>query len=497
MVAAIFFIWPPTRIFYVVFSADRIFRYATANDVSTAVVGRKKKKLAMRGDIASSKVNMTDASELTHSGNASPNGAHYRRFYYGWVIVAVAALSMTFWFGIRSGFSVFYVALLEDFTWSRGGLAGVQSAAMITYTLSAPLLGSLIDRFGPRRVILPGILVLTLGLILCATVETLTQFYLLYGLLVGSGVSCIGIVCYTAILVHWFEKRRGLASGIAVSGMGLGVLLLVPLSQYFISEWGWRTAFVLLAGLGLIGLLPVNGLLLRHKPHQVDQFIDGNHVRTNDAQSGSIRSGVSLKSDWTFAQFLNSSSFWCFMAFSFCATLGVYIILVHNVKYLVDQGVPKMTAAVIFAMVGVISSICRIIWGWVSDQIGREMTYTLGISCACVGVGALLLLETSGIAGLVYLFPVFFGIGWGVTAPIVMSGAADIFSGRIFGLLFGIVEGVIGLAGALGAWVAGFIFDRTQSYHWAFVIAIVSIMLSCLFLWLAAPRKNRPAANDV
>ncbi len=105
------------------------------------------------------------------------------------------------------------------------------------------------------------------------------------------------------------------------------------------------------------------------------------------------------------------------------------------------------------------------------------------------------MLETSSISGLVYLFPVFFGIGWGVTAPMVMSGAADIFNGRIFGLLFGIVEGVIGLAGAFGAWVAGFIFDRTHSYHWAFVIAIVSIMISCIFLWLAAPRKNRPAAN--
>lgn len=325
--------------------------------------------------------------------------------------------------------------------------------------------------------------------------ETLTQFYLLYGLLVGSGIACIGIVSYSAILVHWFEKKRGLASGIAVSGMGLGVLLLVPLSQHFISVWGWRTTFVLLAGLGLIGLLPLNGLFLRHKPRQVGQFIDGNNVKANSAQSVSTRSGVPLNSDWTFTKAMNASSFWCFMAFSFCATLGVYIVLVHNVKYLVDQGVSKMTAAAIFAMVGVISSIFRIIWGWVSDQIGREMTYTLGVFCACVGVGALLMLETSGMAGLVYLFPVFFGIGWGVTAPIVMSGAADLFNGRIFGLMFGIVESVIGLAGAFGAWLAGFIFDRTHSYHWAFVVAIVSITLSCFFLWLAAPRKNRPAAN--
>ena len=177
------------------------------------------------------------------------------------------------------------------------------------------------------------------------------------------------------------------------------------------------------------------------------------------------------------------------MAFSFLSVIGIYIVLVHNVKFLVDQGIDKMSAALIFAMVGVVSSIFRIFWGWLSDRIGREMTFTLGVTCACLGVSCLLLYERGGYRLYTYGFLLFFGMGWGVTAPMFMSTAADLFRGKIFGLIYGFVEAGIGAAGALGAWAAGFMFDRTQSYRTAFMLAIAVLLLSCAFIWLAAPRK--------
>ena len=191
------------------------------------------------------------------------------RGFYGWIIVMVALVSMAFWIGIRTSFSVFYVALLEEFSWSRGDSAGAQSLALITYTVLAPLVGWLIDRFGPRRVIVPGILVLVIGLVMCATIKTLTQFYIFYGVFMGSGITCIGIISYSAILAHWFQKKRGLASGIAVSGMGLGTFLFVPVSQFFIDTVGWRTTFMITAGLVLFIVLPLNGLFLKHKPEEI------------------------------------------------------------------------------------------------------------------------------------------------------------------------------------------------------------------------------------
>jgi len=422
----------------------------------------------------------------------SEEGTRRPGIYYGWVIVAVALISMAFWLGIRSSFSVFYVALLEDFHWTRAGSAGVQSIALITYTLLAPLVGGLIDRFGPRRVVVPGILILAFGLMLCSTIKSLNQFYLFYGVVMGSGITCIGIITYSAILAHWFEKKRGLASGIAVSGMGLGTFLLVPMSQGFISMVGWQMTFIIIGALVLIILLPANALFLKHKPCEMGQYPDGLKLPQTLATTPNSTSSINeTAADWTLKKAVSSKRFWALMLFPFLSIVGIYIILVHNVRFLVDQGIDKMAAALIFAGVGVVSSIFRIFWGWLSDRIGREITFTTGILCACMGVSSLLLFESSGFKPFTYGFSIFFGIGWGVTAPMFMSVSADLFKGKIFGLIYGFVEAGIGMAGAIGAWLAGFIFDQTQSYKAAFILTIVVLLISCAFVWLAAPRKLR------
>jgi MFS family permease len=424
--------------------------------------------------------------------NIASKTADGLKLYYGWIIVAVALISMAFWFGIRASFSVFYVALLEDFAWNRGDAAGVQSMALITYTVMAPLVGGLIDRFGPRRVVVPGILVLVLGLILCRTIENLTQFYLFYGVIMGSGITCIGIVTYSAILAHWFEKRRGLASGMAVSGMGLGTFVLVPLSQSLISMWGWRLTFVVLGGLVLIIVLPLNALFLRHKPLEIGQCVDGFENNAPFNQGGSCPMEANdTEFGWSPRKVVSSGRFWALMAFSFFSIIGIYVVVVHSVRFLVDQGVAKMAAAFILAMVGAISSVFRIFWGWLSDRIGREITYTMGISCGFLGVSSLLLFEAFRSPLLIYSFFVFFGMGWGVTAPMFMAVSADLFQGRIYGLIYGFVEASVGIGAAFGSWVAGFIFDRAQSYQMAFGLVIVCMLLSCIFIWLAAPRRFR------
>lgn len=412
-------------------------------------------------------------------------------FYYGWIIVSVALISMAFWMGIRTGFSVFYVALLDEFSWNRADSAGVQSMALLTYTVLAPVVGGLIDRIGPRRVVVPGILILAIGLMLCSTINRLSEFYLYYGVVMGAGITSIGIVSYSAILAHWFEKKRGLASGIAVSGMGLGTFLLVPVSQYFISIWGWRTTFIITAGLVLVILIPINAFLLKHKPGEVDQTLDGIRPSTTPRDDFVGKANDALENDWTLKCAVRSTRFWALVIFPFLGILGIYIVLVHNVKYLVDQGIDKMTVAFIFGLVGVISSIFRIFWGWLSDRIGREQTYTLGIICACIGVGSLILIEIHASPIFTVSYFIFFGIGWGATAPMFMSTSADLFKGRIFGLIYGFLEAGIGIAGAFGAWVAGFIFDQTHSYRWAFILAMVVLVFSCIFIWLAAPRKAR------
>jgi MFS family permease len=410
--------------------------------------------------------------------------------YYGWVIVGVTLVSFAFWFGIRTSFSVFYVALLEEFGWDRADSAGVQSAALICYTLLSPAVGVLIDRFGPRRVMIPGILLLAAGLLLCFFIETLGQFYLFFGIIAGSGNTCIGVISYSVILAHWFEKKRGMASGIAASGIGIGTFTLVPMCQHFISALGWRMTFVLLGALVLMIVFPLNAVFLRHKPRELGLFIDGRSGggAADDTDPGG-EALVRPAADWTIRRALGSVHFWALLAFPFLSASGLFIILVHNVTFLVDHGVDKMAAAYMFAMAAVFSTLSRIFWGWLSDRSGREITFTTGAFFLCLGAGSLLMYDAAGTDGFVYTFFIFFGMGWGVLAPMFMAVAADLFKGRAFGLIFGFVEACIGAAGALGSWAAGLIFDITRSYRMAFTTAIAGFILSCIFVWIAAPRK--------
>ncbi len=131
-----------------------------------------------------------------------------RRFYYGWVIVGLAMVSMAFWFGIRTTFSVFFVALIDHFRWGRAETAAAQSIAMVVYMIMAPIIGTLVDRVGPRKVILPGIILTGLGFFLCTQIQTLFQFYLFFGVIVGMGVTCLSIAPFTRKRL-WTDLRDG------------------------------------------------------------------------------------------------------------------------------------------------------------------------------------------------------------------------------------------------------------------------------------------------
>src|SRR4030043_1716910 len=201
-----------------------------------------------------------------------------RHFYYGWVIVGLSMVSMAFWFGIRTTFSLFFVALIDHFHWGRAEAAGAQSIAMLVYMIMAPIIGTLVDRIGPRKVVLPGIVLTGLGFLLCTQIQTLIQFYLFFGVIVGMGVTCISIAPFTVILAHWFERKRGAVNGLAGVGIGIGVFVLVPLIQYLISHQGWRFAYLIFSLLILFIPLPLNALFLKHRPQEMGLLPDGDSL---------------------------------------------------------------------------------------------------------------------------------------------------------------------------------------------------------------------------
>jgi MFS family permease len=421
-----------------------------------------------------------------------------RRFYYGWVIVGLAMLSMAYWFGLRTTFSLFFAVLIDHFHWGRAEAAAAQSINMIAYMIMAPIVGSFVDKIGPRKVILPGIVLTGLGLLLCTQIQTLGQFYLFFGVMVGMGVTCLSIVPFTVILPHWFDKNRGMANGLAGIGIGIGPVVFVPLIQYLISFWGWRFAFFAFALLVLTIPLSLNAFFLRHRPEELGLVPDGEDPhkisKGDDSNRGIDKPSVfsPTQREWMLKDVMKTFRFWAVIIFPSLAVFGVYMVMVHQVRYLMDLGLDKIWAAFLFAEMSAISAGFRFFWGWLSDRIGREITYTLGGICFSLGILGLLLFEYVPSYLLLYLFAFFFGAGWGSTAPMIMTISGDLYKGKIFGLIYGMVEGTIGIGAAFGTWIAGYIYDQTQSYFWAFLLAILLDLVSILLVWLAAPRKVRP-----
>jgi MFS family permease len=419
------------------------------------------------------------------------------KFYYGWVIVGLAMISMSFWFGIRTTFSVFFVALIDHFHWSRAEAAGAQSIAMLVYMIMAPIIGILVDRIGPRKTILPGIFLTGLGFLLCTQIESLFQFYLFFGAVVGIGVTCLSIAPFTVLLAHWFEHRRGTANGLASIGIGTGTLLFVPFIQYLISFKGWQFAYLIFGLLILLIPLPLNAFFLRHTPKEMGLLPDGessNRMEETDLRKVSETGGVpssSIREEMGFQTILKSPRFWSLLLFPSLVSFGAYFIIVHHVKYLTDLGVDRIWAASLFAGIGAWSGGFRFFWGWFSDRRGREIAFTLGMICLTIGVLFLLLFETIRARPILYLFAAFFGSGWGATAPLFMSISADLYKGKNFGWVYGTLEGVLGIGAALGAYVGGAVFDRTGSYFWGFILIMIFNLISIPLVWLVGPRKFR------
>lgn len=416
--------------------------------------------------------------------------------YYGWLVVAgtfaVLALTYAVWYS----FSVFYVALLEDFDWSRAASAGVFSLFVVIWALGGTLAGALSDKWGPSRVMAAGVTILVAGLVGCSQVTQLWQFYLWYGVVSAFGVSLSSWIPCVTIVGRWFSARVGAALGVTSSGIGMGIFVMVPLSQWLISNLGWRTAYLVLAGLVFSGVLPLALVVLRHGPQDLGLTVDGKSAPAlSSEQVASKKPRVVdqewANREWTVAAAARTRRYWLVFGMLVLNNIATQMIFVHQVAFLVDGGYDKMLAAAVVGLIGLLSIAAKIGWGWVSDWVGREATYTVGLSMLVLATALLIGTQMVRLPWLVYAFAFAFALGYGVATPLGPAVGADLFAGRRFGSIYGTLGFGNGIGSALGAWSAGYVFDITGSYLLAFSVAAVSSTLSITAIWLAAPRKVR------
>lgn len=359
---------------------------------------------------------------------------------------------------------------------------------MLTYAVVSLGVGAAFDRLGPRRMFPLAVLLLGTGFALSSRITTLWQFYLYYGVVVGAGFAAIGFVPHVSLISRWFVRKRGLASSLALSGQGVGTLILAPVCAYLIAQFGWRQSYLIYAL--LIGLLiPMILIWHRDSPESLGLQPDGNAdlaaVKTPD-RPVEARLG-------SYLHITKTGAFWALFIIVFSLAFNQMTLIVHQNQYLVDIGFQPEFAAWMLGFSGILRSGGAIIWGGISDRITREMSLTISAVLGILALPCLIWAQTALSTWLVVLFVLLMGLGYGGVSVVYAAAAADLYQGPNFGKILGLLDIGFGLGAALGTYMAGLLFDWLQSYHLTFYLIMASIGLSIACIWIAAPRRMRTA----
>jgi MFS family permease len=406
--------------------------------------------------------------------SALPNS----RIFYGWFVVA-AAFAVTFvGFGCAYTFSAFLDALQRDFGASRGSVSLVFSLAGFLYFGLGIVSGPLADRYGSRRLALAGMLLVGLGLVAASAARNLIEVYAAYGLGVGLGVGCAYVPAVGAVQ-RWFVRRRGFASGLAVSGIGVGTLVMPPLATLLIEMLGWRGAYL---ALGAFAAIAGGGmaLLLENDPHGLGLNPDGDPLQHGAMSARS--EGASVR------EAIHSRSFISLYAACLICSFGLFVPFVHLVPYAGDHGVPATSAVLLLGIIGIGSTAGRFFLGGLADRIGRQSALLL----LFVGMAIALAIWTFAttfwpLAAFAFVYGMIYG-AWVAVLPAVVM---DYFGGRNVSGIIGILYTSVAFGTLIGPSAAGFAFDLTHDYTLPILAGVAANTIAAIIVVTTRTPANR------
>ena len=403
------------------------------------------------------------------------------KVFYGWWIVCATFLIALYVGGvIFYGFTAIFEPIANEFGWSYTQISLAASLRGLEASLLAPIIGILVDRWGPRKLIASGAIIITLGLIMLSRTTSLGMFYGSF-LLLALGMSTCSVTATMAAVVNWFQEKVGLASGIAISGFGFGGLL-VPLMVKLIDMYGWRMTMAVLA-LGVLAIVLPLSFLFRHKPEQYGYLPDGEVEGDPTLDDGSAQSQI-VEVEVKTRQALKSSTFWHIAAAFTCHTMMVSAIITLVMPYLNSIRVAKSMSTLVATAIPLMSVGGRLGFGWLGDKFDRRrvaaIAFTLmGLGLVCFGCA-----PTVGI-WLLVPFLILFGIGYGGSNALRPSMVRELFGRTSFGAIFGLMVGMNMVGGIIGPPLAGWALDNWGSYQniWFVfagiaIVAIISVLTS-------------------
>ncbi|MFC1934989.1 MFS transporter, partial [Chloroflexota bacterium] len=394
--------------------------------------------------------------------------------YYCWVLVAGLFVFGTTIVGVRSSFGVFFKSIESAFDLTRTTTATFHSLMSLLAGLFAFLTGWLLDKYGPRVVVLLMGMITGLSLVLTSQTNSSWQLFITYSLLLSIGVGGSYVVV-TSVVLRWFRERRGLALGIAGSGSQLGIVIMAPFATYLISNFDWRMAYLIIGAIVWLVIIPISRLFIgdtRKVPITPDDVIPPLESVQN-VEETVLPTGLSLM------RASKTTSFWIIMLMRMSVAICLSLIFTHLVPHATDIGISAIQAATVISVFGVSGIPGRVIAGFVSDRIGIKLSVTI---CLFLQVGALLWLIWLRELWMFYLLAVVLGLGNGGLSFLMGLIVGDTFGLRQIGTILGAMSIGFGVGAAVGPTIGGFIFDVYNSYSAAFLIVAVFQFLVALLV---------------
>lgn len=378
---------------------------------------------------------------------------------YGWAVVAGAFIANAIAFGILYSFTVFFPPILSEFGGGRGAVAIIPSVAASLMLGAGGVVGRLTDRFGPSRMIRAGSVLLLSGLVLSAASKSIWQVFLAYGILVGLGASSAFLPSNSAV-GQWFARRRGLATGIAVSGSGVGTVIFAPLSQALITTYDWRVALKVIGVAGFVLMLAAS-ILVR-------------------GRGGSHRTGMlsAMKSNRTF-QIIYLAAF--------IASYGYWVPFVHIVPYATDHGLTTAAAAGLVSIMGLFNITGRVVLGTIADRFGRRRILQLAVIAMTVSVAAWPLAQ---MRPALVVFAATYGFFAGTFISLLIALMADYFGTERLAGVTGLMNTAAAAGTLVGAPLSGLLFDASGSYSLSILIAAAAMGAGAVALLFLPSEKT-------
>jgi MFS family permease len=412
-----------------------------------------------------------------------------RRLHPAWIVLGALTLCLLASTGIRAVFGVYIKPMEDEMHWSRGALSTAAALSLLLLGAAGPFAGRLADRWGPARVIVLALGLLGVGSILSGFVTQLWQIFVTAGVIMAIGSGGSALSTGSAIVARWFDRRRGVAMGLAAGGMSAGQLLIVPIATKLTYTYGWRSSFLWL-GVGLLLLVvPVALWLLRDTPEERGLRPLG---ATGPTQTAAAIAAAQRAERVSVTEAAQTLPFWLLMgSFFVCGYTSNGMVLTHFMPHALEHNFTAMQASAALGVMGAMNMVGTISSGWLCDRFGRRGP--LAIYYFVRGLSLLFLLYVWNLPSL-HLWAAIFGLNYISTVPPTTTLTANIYGRFSVGELSGWIFFSHQVGSALGAALAGWIFEWTGSYSSAFVSAAVMAFLAAGLAWMIReePVRGRP-----